>query len=92
MVVAPEAIQELEELTDKILPAWRPEQGIRELEQNGIDATDMKNIGHYLKWIGADVKKEELDTVEASGRAWKAVSKYVSNRAKRHYMKGVKSI
>ena len=41
-----------------------------------------KNIGPFMAWLGADVKKESVNELEASGLEWKQVSKAVNQRAR----------
>lgn len=41
-----------------------------------------KNIGPFMAWLGADVKKESANELEASGLEWKQVSKAVNQRAR----------
>lgn len=70
IVADPERLQSIEALTTAVLPAWRLEQGIREVAGSGaqIDATA---TSAYLKWVCNDVLKEESDTIAASGFDWK---------------------
>lgn len=86
--ITPEKLESIERVLDEILPSWRLEQGISQLKEKGLDI-DMKNIGPYLAWIGQDIKKEESDILEANDLEWKDVVKFVTQRAKAHFMNEV---
>ena len=70
IVADPEKLASVMEFVARVLPAWRLEQGLREVASEGVALTS-KDTAAYLKWICGDVLKEESDTMEASGFDWK---------------------
>lgn len=46
----------------------------------------MKTIGAFMGWIGADVKKESVNELEASGLEWKNVAKAVNQQAREWFI------
>lgn len=79
--VDPQKVKDINDCVDVVLPEWRLAQGI---EQLGKELT-MKLIGPYLAWVNKDVRKEEMDIIEANGLEWKEVSKEITNRAKKYF-------
>lgn len=63
--IAPEKFTELLRTAHFVCPDWRLEQGIGYLKDNNLPVT-RESTGTYIKWVLADVKKEELDTMIAS--------------------------
>jgi hypothetical protein len=61
----------------------RCSQGVTEA-CDGVAAT--KNIGPFMAWLGADVKKESVNELEASGLEWKQVSKAVNQYAREWFL------
>lgn len=53
------------------------------------DVFDMVNISGFLKWVGGDVVKEELDTITENGFAVKEVTKAANELAKAWFLKRV---
>lgn len=47
---------------------------------------EMRDIGHFLRWVFNDIEKEESDTIEANGFVMKDLGKPISDKAKRFYM------
>jgi len=84
--IDPVVAENITKLVEKILPEWRLQQGISELKEQKFDI-EIKNIGAYLKWIGQDIKKEEMDTVETNNFEWKDISKHANKKAKDYYFK-----
>jgi hypothetical protein len=56
-------------------------QGLDYLRQEGLEI-DRKSTGAYLKWLFADVVKEELDTIVENGFEPKEISGEISNVGK----------
>ena len=81
----PQKVENINQCVDIILTEGRLNQGFEHLAEKGLEL-EMKNMGKYLKWIGQDTMKEELDTVEANGLEWNDVSKIITARAKAHFM------
>jgi len=86
-----ERLNTINELVACVLPDWRLEQGITSLKEQGIEI-DMKNLSAYLKWIGQDVKKEQMDIIEASGLDWKDISNAITLKAKNYFMQEFKNL
>lgn len=82
--IDPVKAQNITELVEVILPKWRLEQGISELEQRGL-TINPENTGEFIKWIHQDILKEEVDHITKSGYSWKDVVGTASKKAKDFY-------
>ena len=82
--IDPVKAQNITELVEVILPKWRLEQGVSELQQRGLAITP-ENTGEYIKWIHQDILKEEVDHITKSGYSWKDVVGTASKKAKDFY-------
>ena len=82
--IDPEVQEKISDLVDYVLTPSRLQQGLEH-----VDEIEMKCMGQYLKWIGLDVKKEESDTIEASGLEWKDVSKNINSAARNFFTEQV---
>lgn len=85
VAVAAERIADFNALVEKLLPAWRLEQGLSWMRENGIEVSK-PNTGEYLKWIAKDVLKEESDYIAASGFEDKVVMAEVGRKARQFYL------
>ena len=65
-----------------VTPA-RCEQGVTEA-CNGEAMPE--NTGHFLKWIGQDIKKESVQELADAGLEWKDVSRHVTQAARQWYL------
>jgi len=83
--IDPQKVESIEKCVDIILPEGRLNQGFDHLREKNLEF-EMKNMGKYLKWVGQDVQKEEMDTIEANGLEWKDVTKQITVRAKKFFM------
>lgn len=54
------------EFVDRVVSEARCEQSVSKLREKGLTTT-RENLGEFLRWIYADVIKEESDSAEASG-------------------------
>ena len=88
VTIDPQKVENIEQCVDIIVTEERLNQGLEFLKENELEL-DMRNIGKYLKWIGQDTMKEELDTVEANNLEWSDVVKVVTLRAKKFFMEKV---
>jgi len=79
-----EAIARKDDLIAAIVTENRLEQGLQIFLQE--HAFELRNIGHYLRWVFADVMKEESDRVAASGFTHKDLGKPISDIAKRYFL------
>jgi len=84
VAVSAERIADFNALIEKLLPAWRLEQGLSWMRENGIEASK-HNTGEYLKWVAKDVLKEESDYIAASGFEDKVVMAEISKKARQFY-------
>lgn len=84
VAVSAERIADFNALVEKLLPAWRLEQGLSWMRENGIKASK-HNTGEYLKWVAKDVLKEESDYIAASGFEDKVVMAEISKKARQFY-------
>lgn len=73
------------EFVDYALSENRLKQGIDKLVEMGLEV-DIKSTGAYLKWIGADVLKEELNVLIESKIERKDVMPLVNMRARQWFM------
>lgn len=77
--IDPAILSGAETFADKFVTEARLQQGLKEA-CDGIAIS--RNIGPFMAWFGADVKKESTAELEVSGLEWKNVSKTVNNRAR----------
>ena len=77
--IDPAVLAGAEAFTNQFVTETRCVQGLTEA-CSGEAST--KNIGPFMAWLGADVKKESVNELEASGLEWKQVSKAVNQRAR----------
>lgn len=66
-------VANVKQFVDTGVTVNRMQQMKDKLVEQGLDANDVKNISAFLKLLGQDVIKEELDTMEASGLTTKDV-------------------
>lgn len=65
----------------------RVEQAITELTKVGRDMTSVRSTGELVKWIRADIRKENLRDIAQAGLEEGAVIKAAVNLAKQEYKK-----
>ncbi len=82
VTIDPEKLEKISDVIDYVLTAGRLQQGLEH-----IDQLEMTSMGQYLKWIGQDVQKEELDTIETNGLVWKDIAKQLNIRARNYFIK-----
>jgi hypothetical protein len=80
-----EKVRHVLEFADKVTTENRLLQGVDYLRQEQLDDKDIRNIGPFLKWIVADVMKEESDTMIGNGLDKKDVCRAISQTAKNWY-------
>jgi len=85
VTVDPQVVENISQCVDIILTEGRLKQGLEYLKSENLEL-EMRNLGKYLKWVGQDTQKEELDTVVANGLEWNDVSKVVIARSKKFFM------
>lgn len=85
-VVDTEKLNKIDKCVEKICHAWRFEQGLVEVFGSDYEKTmDRKRIGDFLKWVGQDTLKEELDVIAEFGFEPKDVMGKVSQKAKEYF-------
>lgn len=85
VTIDPQVVENISQCVDIILTEGRLKQGLEYLKEENLEV-EMRNMGKYLKWVGQDTQKEELDTVVANGLEWNDVSKVVIARSKKFFM------
>lgn len=85
----PEVAESVSRFVEMFVTPSRLEQGVVEA-CNG--EYDMRGLGHFLKWMNADIQKEGDAELEASGLTWKDVNKAVQTAARKWYSDAVKSV
>ena len=83
-----EKLNSIKELVDSILTEHRLEKKLDSLKESGLEL-ELKNTGAYLKLVGQDVIKEEVDTIDASGLSRNEVMGEVNKRAKAFWMEKI---
>ncbi len=86
MMSSPEEVLVMEALADKVTPVWRLTQAITE-----TNATEMKHLGQVIKWVIADIAKEEAPTLSDAKVELKNLSRYISAIVKQYYFDHIKS-
>ncbi len=61
-----EAVESAKQFVDSFVTEARLQQGIDKLKEQGKDTADPKFLGDYIKWVVADVLKEEHDNIAAN--------------------------
>jgi hypothetical protein len=80
-------LQLIQDVAEKVTPAWRLEQMWNETFDiiNGGEPT-IKKTGDFLKAVSQDVMKEDMDILEENGLTMKDVGGTVSKIARRWFM------
>lgn len=90
VAASPEKLESIQKVVEAVLPAWRLEQGISKLKEEG-KSIEPKSTGDFLKWICQDILKEELDVITANGLDWKGLNGYVTREARAWFLKRVET-
>lgn len=79
-----ERLNSIKELAASLVTDHRLEKALAFLREtlHVEEVLDVKNIGAFLKWVGQDIAKEDLDTIEGNGFELREVTKEVNNVAK----------
>ena len=75
----------IDTLANAVTPEWRLTQGITE-----SGATEMKHIGEVIKWVMADIAKEEEPVIAASGIEFKKARGTIVKIIKDYYIDSIK--
>lgn len=87
-VLANPDVEKIESLNNFLKYAFtenRLEQGISVLKQKGAEIVE-ENIQEYVRWVFADVIKEESDTMEKNGISSKDIAKKGNYLIRQYYM------
>lgn len=76
-----EKVNSIKEFVASVVTEPRLIQGTQVLKQQGLAITN-KNTGAFIKWVTADVIKEETDTMTANGLDMKEVMPAISRAAR----------
>ena len=81
-----EQIQKLQVLAEKVTPSWRLEQALEKAcdFMNG-GTLNRKHLGNYIKYVIADVIKEDLDAIAEENVEPKELNKYISEIARDYF-------
>ena len=75
----------LTSLADKITPVWRINQAITE-----TNATERKHFGEVMKWVMADIVKEEMPVLQEAGVEIKQVQGFIAYVVREYYFDSIK--
>jgi len=82
---SPEEVKRYEELATAVTPVWRITQAITE-----TNATERKHLGEVIKWVIADVVKEETPKLLEANILIRDLSRYISAEVKDYYFNSLK--
>lgn len=83
--IDPVKLEKIKDLVDEIVDEGRLEQGVFKLKENN-ELITIKSMGKFLKWLGNDTVKEELDTIISNGFEPKEITKHISNKGRKWFM------
>jgi hypothetical protein len=81
-----ELVNSQREFAEKTVTENRCRQGVSKLKEMGLKA-DKTSVGAFIKWIVADIEKEESDTAKASGIDIKKAGGELTKAAKTWFFK-----
>lgn len=81
-----EKISKALEIAEKVTPEWRLEQMLEQACDfiNG-GAIDRSKLADFIRFVIADVLKEELDIISEAGLEPKDINKYISDIARKYF-------
>ena len=92
-LITVEQLASAKEFAEYAVPPARCEQGWDEvIDKAGVADASMANLGPFLRWIMADVEKEELDTIMTNGLPVKAVKHAVTAVAREWFAAKVEAV
>lgn len=83
-----EKVRSVDEFVINTVTLNRLQQGLDKMREKGL-SIDARNTGEFIKWVMADVFKEELDTLAESGLTTKDVSGKMANTARNFYLENL---
>lgn len=81
-----EAMTAVRDFVDMAVTEQRLEQGLQNLVGEQQKAFEMSSLGDFIRWVFADVMKEEGDTIQSSGFDSKQLGGPISKACKRWYI------
>lgn len=81
-----EAIAKLEDFVEMTVTEARLEQGLQNLVNEQLKPFEMTSMGDFIRWVFADVVKEETDTIVASQIDPKKIGGLVATKARKWYI------
>lgn len=63
----------------------RMAQGVGKLKEAGLDVSDNKNIGTFIKWVVNDIIKEEADTLIENQIDVKKIGGFIAEKCRTYY-------
>ncbi len=87
----PEVLRSIDAFVEFALTENRLAQGLEALGEMG-HPIGMRSMGHFLKWVGLDVKRECALELEENDLEWKLVAKAVTQRARGFFNEAVKQL
>lgn len=81
-----EKVNSVNQFVETTVTINRLEQGLTKLQEMGLDPSDPKNTGEYLRWITTDVLREENDLLIASQLDVKAVKGKIAVVARQYFL------
>lgn len=87
--LSPEVLNSIEEFMTFSLTENRLNQGLDFLKEMNHEM-EMKNMGHFIRWVCGDIQKECNLELEDNNLSWKQVSKIVSQKARTFFMEKIK--
>lgn len=80
-------VKGIEEFVTYAVTENRLGQGIDKLREMGIDPSERKAIGEYVKWVVGDVMREEMGVIASSGLEAKQITGPISRIASAYILK-----
>lgn len=87
-----EKINSIKEFVGSVVTDHRLSKGIDFLMEGRAEALESKDTPAFLKWVGADVLKEESDTIDASGFDRKEIMPEVNRAARQWFLEKVNKV
>lgn len=81
-----EKVNSVKELVSNLVTESRLNQGLEHLRSQKLELT-RNNVGIFLKWVVADIIKEDLDTIMGNGLEPKDIQGQISNVARTWFFK-----
>jgi hypothetical protein len=83
-----EEIESVNQFIEYAVTENRLMQGVSVLREKGLEISN-KTTGDFLRWIVADIHKEEMDTIKKSGIEIKKINTAISQKARMWYLNSI---